>query len=222
MPASPAEPSGQAPPFTHRFLHRVEPAGVAAFLAVEARLMAAARRHPGFVAETVPTALGREAHGGRLLYQSELSFTTPGTFMGWMDCQERRDLLSAAERDGYRYEGRSDWEGYARWLGETAGRPAVPTWKVNLLVLLVLYPTVALLRVLLKPLPLDGPAGLLLGNVCTVALTGWWLVPWVSRLCRPWLEGTASRRHQRLTLASILVALGLMLQLFRSLPATSG
>lgn len=220
MPASPSEPSGQAPPFTHRFLHRVEPAGVAAFLAVEARLMAAARRYPGFVAETAPTAVGREPHAGRLLYASELSFTTPGTFMGWMDCQERRDLLCAAERGGYRYEGRSDWEGYARWLGE-AGGASVPVWKVNLLVLLVLYPTVAVLRVLLKPLPLDGPTGLLLGNVCTVALTGWWLVPWVSRLCRPWLEATASRHHQRLTLASILVALGLMLQLFRALPATS-
>ena len=182
--------------------------------------MAAARQYPGFVAETAPTAVGREPHAGRLLFASELSFTTPGTFMGWMDCQERRDLLSAAERDGYRYEGRSDWEGYARWLGE-AGGASVPVWKVNLLVLLVLYPTVAVLRVLLKSLPLDGPSGLLLGNVCTVALTGWWLVPWVSRLCRPWLEGTASRRHQRLTLASILVALGLMLQLFRALPATS-
>ncbi|MEA5443583.1 hypothetical protein [Cyanobium gracile] len=220
MPASPAHSSETAPPFTHRFLHRVEPAGLAAFLAMEDRLMAAARRHPGFVAETAPAPLGREPHAGRLLYASELSFTTPGAFMGWMDCQERRDLLSAAERGGYRYEGRSDWEGYARWLGE-ADRAAVPVWKVNLLVLVVLYPTVAVLRVLLRPLPLDAPTGLLLGNVCTVALTGWWLVPWVSRRCQPWLEGTGSQRGDRLTLAAILASLVLMLQLFRALPATS-
>ncbi len=194
--------------------------GGAAFLAMEDRLMAAARRHPGFVAETAPAPLGREPHAGRLLYASELSFTTPRAFMGWMDCQEPRDLLSAVERGGYRYEGRSDWEGYARWLGE-AGRAAVPVWKVNLLVLVVLYPTVAVLRVLLRPLPLDGPTGLLLGNVCTVALTGWWLVPWISRRCQPWLEGTASRRGHSLTLATILASLGLMLQLFRALPATS-
>ncbi len=219
MPASPAHPSETAPPFTHRFLHRVQPAGVAAFLAMEDRLMAAARRQPGFVAETAPAPLGRDPHGGALLYASELSFTTPGAFMGWMDCQERRDLLNAGERGGYRYEGRSDWEGYARWLGE-AGRAAVPVWKVNLLVLVVLYPTVAVLRVLLKPLPLDGPSGLLLGNLCTVALTGWWLVPWISRRCRPWLEGTASRRGASLTLVTILASLGLMLQLFRALPAT--
>jgi len=97
----------------------------------------------------------------------------------------------------------------------------VPVWKVNLLVLLVLYPTVEVLRVLLRSLPLDGPSGLLLANVCSVALTGWWLVPWVSRLCRPWLEGTGSRRGQRLTLTAILASLGLLLLLFRSLPATS-
>lgn len=65
------------------------------------------------------------------------------------------------------------------------------------------------------------PTGLLLGNVFSVALTGWWLVPWVSRRCRPWLEGTGSRRGQRLTLAAILASLVLMLQLFRALPATS-
>lgn len=220
MPASPAHPSETAPPFTHRFLHRVEPAGLAAFLAMEDRLMAAARRHPGFVAETAPSPLGREPHHGRLLYASELSFTTPAAFMGWMDCQERRDLLSAAERGGYRYEGHSDWEGYARWLG-AAGRAAVPIWKVNLLVLVVLYPTVAVLRVLLRPLPLDAPTGLLLGNAFSVALTGWWLVPWISRRCLPWLEGSGSRLGHRLTLATLLASLVLMLQLFRALPATS-
>ncbi|WP_216900584.1 hypothetical protein [Synechococcus sp. CCY 9618] len=219
MPPAPSNPGEGAPAFTYRFLHRIEPAGVERFLAVQERLMSAAHRYPGFVAETVPTPLGRESHGQRLLYQSELSFASPDAFMGWMDSRERRALLSPAEQGGYRYEGSSDWDGYAQWLqGSVDGE--LPAWKVNLIVLLVLYPSVMVLGVLLKPLPLDFPTALLLGNVCSVALTGWLLVPWASRLLQPWLEGSLGRRGRSLTLAGILLALVLMLQLFRTLPAT--
>lgn len=165
--------------------------------------------------------LGKEENGEGLLFQSELSFASPAHFMGWMDSQERRDLLNPAEHGGYRYVGSSDWDGYARWLSGAVSRQ-VPAWKVNLIVLLVLYPTVMVLGVVLRPLPLDAPTGLLLGNLCSVALTGWLLVPWASRLLQPWLEGTATRRARSLTLSGILVALFLMLQLFRALPATRG
>ncbi|MCP9797779.1 MULTISPECIES: hypothetical protein [Cyanophyceae] len=220
MPLTRSAPDTQGPPFHYRFLHRVAPAARTGFLELEERLRTAARGYPGFVAESLPLPLG-QADNGELLYESALTFATLADFLGWMDSPERRSLLNPAERGGYRYAGAGDWDGYARWLGE-AGRQRVPVWKVNLLVLLVLYPTVELLRVLLRPLPLDGPSGLLLANVCSVALTGWWLVPGVSRLCGPWLEGTGSRRGQRLTLTAILVGLALMLQLFRAMPATRG
>lgn len=219
MPPTRSSPDTSGPPFHYRFLHRVAPAARTGFLELEERLRTAARGYPGFVEESLPYPLGL-ADNGELLYESSLTFASLADFLGWMDSPERRNLLNPAERGGYRYAGDGDWDGYARWLGE-AVRRRVPVWKVNLLVLLVLYPTVEVLRVLLRPLPLDGPSGLLLANVCSVALTGWWLVPWVSRLCRPWLEGTGSRRGQRLTLTAILASLGLLLLLFRVLPATS-
>lgn len=206
MPPTRSSPDLPGPRFHYRFLHRVPPAARTGFLELEERLRTAARGYPGFVEESLPTSLG-QADNGELLYESALTFASLVDFLGWMDSPERRNLLSPAERGGYRYAGDGDWDGYARWLGE-AVRRRVPVWKVNLLVLL-------------RPLPLDGPSGLLLANVCSVAVTGWWLVPWVSRLCRPWLEGTSSRRGQRLTLTAILASLGLMLLLFRSLSATS-
>jgi len=208
------------PPFHYRFLHRIAPAARSGFLELEERLRAAARGYPGFVAETLPTPLG-QSENGELLYESALTFATLADFLGWMDSPERRGILNPAERGGYRYEGDGDWEGYARWLGE-AERGRVPVWKVNLLVLLVLYPTVMVVNLLERPLPLDRPAALLLGNMASVAITGWLLVPWASRLYRGWAEGQGRRREQALALGSILVALGLMLQLFRALPATSG
>lgn len=218
MPPTRSSPDVPGPPFHYRFLHRVAPAARTGFLELEERLRTAARGYPGFVEESLPMSLG-QADNGELLYESALTFATLADFLGWMDSPERRSLLNPAERGGYRYAGDGDWDGYARWLAE-AVRRRVPVWKVNLLVLLVLYPTVTVVNLLLRPLPLDPPAALLLGNVASVAITGWLLVPWASRRYRDWAEGMGSRRRRAFALASILAALGLMLQLFRSLPAT--
>jgi antibiotic biosynthesis monooxygenase (ABM) superfamily enzyme len=54
---------------------------------------------------------------------------------------------------------------------------------------------------------------MLLSNAITVALTGWFLVPWLSRIYQPWLE-ERSKRWQVMGTLSILGWLLLTLALF--------
>lgn len=216
-PSPPASASGDHS-FEYRFLHRVNAASLDQFLAIEERLKATVASYSGYLSEVGPTFLGAIEGGRVLLYESVIRFDSIQSFLGWMDSQERRFILNPAERAGYRFEGSADWDGYSQWLSESV-KKRVPGWKMNLLVLLVLYPTVMLLNALLRPVPWDFPAVLLLGNLCSVAITGWVLVPWASRVYRAWAEGTGSRRSQWLSLASIVVLLFLMLQIFRALPA---
>lgn len=36
---------------------------------------------------------------------------------------------------------------------------------------------------------------MLFGNFCSVAITGWFAVPWVSRLYQNWLEGKGTKKR---------------------------
>ncbi|WP_411875948.1 hypothetical protein [Vulcanococcus limneticus] len=217
-----ADPRG-APGFDYRLLHRVPATAVPQFLALEKRLQAAVQDFPGYRGESGPRYVGRiRGQAGQRtvhLYESILRFDGLQGFLQWMDSPIRRAMLQPAEQQGYGFEGSADWEGYSRWLALSVPGP-VPLWKTNLLVLLVLYPTVMGLTMALHGLPWDFPAKLLLGNVCSVAITGWLLVPWASRLYGPWAEGRGPRWQRALALASIVGVLVALLQLFRSLPST--
>ena len=63
------------------------------------------------------------------------------------------------------------------------------------------------------PLPLN----MLISNLITVLLTGYLLVPWLSRVYTNWLS-TASRRWTLTGCSTIVVAQGLLLLLFSTAP----
>ena len=91
---------------------------------------------------------------------------------------------------------------------------------MNLLVWLALYPSVMVLMWVsgstLGSLPL--PLNMLISNLITVLLTGYLLVPWLSRVYTNWLS-TASRRWTLAGCSTIVVAQGLLLMLFSTVPA---
>jgi antibiotic biosynthesis monooxygenase (ABM) superfamily enzyme len=86
-------------------------------------------------------------------------------------------------------------------------------WKENVLVLVGLYPTVILFSVVVAPhLAWTGDAlGMLLGNVVTVGLLGWPLLPWLRRRFAWWLHAAPGDRRTDLrggaTLAAVIGAL---------------
>ncbi|WP_231857189.1 hypothetical protein [Synechococcus sp. MIT S9509] len=62
---------------------------------------------------------------------------------------------------------------------------------------------------------------MLISNLITVLLTGYLLVPWLSRLYSKWLA-TTSRRWTLAGCSTIFVAQGLLLILFSIVPGIEG
>ena len=137
----------------------------------------------------------------------------------WLDSPQRRELLNQAEKlIDYQYRFRLDSNSFDQWI-QAKGTSPTPIWKVNLLVWLALYPSVMLLMWLSDPTlgNLPVPLNMLISNLITVLITGYLLVPWLSRLYAHWLS-TASRRWTLAGCSTILVAQGLLLTLFSKTP----
>lgn len=216
VPSEPQLASGGHDDSTFAFTadHRVEPGAEGAFLDAMARLFAAEARAPGFLSHDGPTQV---ATGPPLIYRSSSRWSDLDRWVGWMDSPQRRRLLQQAHQAGGGFQAHTNWRGYALWLARSTQGPP-PAWKINLLVLLVLYPSVLVMARLLRDLPADPPTTLLLANIATVSLTGWWLVPLVQRLYGGWLErrpGSYWRWAAPLSIAAVLLLARQMALLLR-------
>ena len=157
--------------------------------------------------------------GSALKVTTHVRFEELEQCIRWLDSPQRRELLNQAEElIGYQYRFHLEANSFDQWL-QAKGPSQTPIWKVNLLVWLALYPSVMLLMWLggttLGNLPL--PLNMLISNLLTVLLTGYLLVPWLSRLYTNWLS-TTSRRWTLAGCSTILVAQGLLLMLFSTAP----
>ena len=158
------------------------------------------------------------------VFRTSMRFTTIQQCMSWLDDPERRRLLLQEEEEaGFRFEGQGNWFGYGRWLSRRIKR-TVPTWKVNLLVLLTLYPTAMLLTPLLHALfpHASGATQMLVSNALCIATTSWLLVPAVSRAYRRWLEADSTPFQTWGALVSLLALIALFWWGFTNLPLTAG
>ncbi len=170
------------------------------------RLLAAERNWPGCLDTVGPDQID-SATPNRLITRTH--WRDVDCFVGWMVSRERSQLLKAMDGLGYSCSAETNWKGFAAWVAEDPQADAPPTWKVNLLVLLCLYPTVLILNSLINPLGLGYSSAILVGNICSVALTGWLLVPAAQRIYRRWISGGNSGRGNQLALLSIAALLGL-------------
>ena len=157
--------------------------------------------------------------GQSLEATTRIVFEDIGQCLSWLDSPERRRLLHQAEMSmNYRYRAKLEADSFDQWI--QVRRPEkVPIWKVNVLVWLALYPSVMVLTLMgsstLGQMPL--PLNMLISNGITVALTGYCLVPWLSRLYGGWLK-TSSNRITWVGLASVLSLQLILLVLFSRLP----
>ena len=158
--------------------------------------------------------------GSTLKVTTHVRFEELEQCLRWLDSPQRRELLNEAEElIGYRYRFHLEAGSFDQWI-QANGSSRTPIWKVNLLVWLALYPSVMVLMWVsgstLGSLPL--PLNMLISNLITVLLTGYLLVPWLSRVYTNWLS-TASRRWTLAGCSTIVVAQGLLLMLFSTVPA---
>lgn len=213
--------SGGQDSFEYHFEQRVNPRHLERFHRFSEQMRALASQRDGFLSLERQLV---EQHPDVCVFRTSMRFNTIQQCMSWLDDPQRRRLLLQEEEEaGFRFQGQGNWFGYGRWLSRRIKR-TVPTWKVNLLVLLTLYPTAMLLTPLLHALfpNASGSTQMLVSNALCVAATSWLLVPAVSRAYRRWLEGESNGLQTWSALMSLLVLIALFWWGFSHLPLTAG
>lgn len=208
---------GELPPANAGvFLHRVAPGKDSEFVAAQSDLT---QRSSGF-AGYEGTALFSADKAGQ--WMSVVRFRTGGQLAGWIRSHEREQALPRL-RGGLT----GDFAEVSRSapFGSTVriadGQPKItPGWKSAMLVVLCLYPTVMVITKFLAPelgrLGFAQSPSMFVGNVISVSLLQWVLVPTVSRPFRRWLDPIdgASARISLGGAAVVVLGYSLLLLIF--------
>ncbi|MGN2637582.1 antibiotic biosynthesis monooxygenase [Nocardia takedensis] len=208
------------PPGVGVFRHSVAAGRSAEFVATEVELVALSAGFPGFDGAAL---FGPGGPGG---WFSVLRFRTAGQLAAWLESEQRRAALPAL-----RSELTEDFSmavhstPFGSTLRTVDGRTRVtPTWKVAMLVLLVLYPTVMTLSRFLGPVLDEWGAppwlAMWLSQIVSVASMSWVLSPAAAAAFRRWLDPVDGAGWRRgLVGATVVAALyAATLALFASVP----
>ena len=176
----------------------------------QGRMGAAQQQFPGYIGQRVQAPVP----GTNNDWVAIVAFDSAEDLQRWEESPERQALVTESEPYVERYYVRPADSAFESWFAKSdAGGKPPPGWKLSAIVLLVLYPIVMLEFFTLNHLTVDvlhlNPAlGVFIGNAISVAITGFLLIPWASKLLNWWLvppEVDASRRTRQGT----LVVLGL-------------
>lgn len=139
-----------------------------------------------------------------------LRFDTADNLRAWLNsavCENLRDESSGLlEQGDYRVTRTS----FSSWLPSQERVANPPAWKVNAIVLLVLYPVVMLTIVFLNPHIAGLGTGVVtfIGNIIGVAATGFWLVPWAAGRLGTWLSPPPERSRRVTLVGTAFMLLG--------------
>jgi hypothetical protein len=189
---------------------RVKPGSDSWFAEWQGRMGAAQQQFPGYVGQRVQAPVP----GTNNDWVAIVAFETRADLERWETSPERKALVAESAPYVQRYDVRPADSAFESWFAKSddGGKPP-PGWKLSAIVLLVLYPIVMLEffsvnHLTTDVLRLDPALGVFIGNAISVAITGFLLIPWASRLLQWWLvppEAQASRR----TWQGVAVVVGL-------------
>lgn len=178
--------------------HPVNPSDEDAFLAWHERVADAERGFAGFRgAELFPPVTGIQEEW-TALYR----FDSDEHLDAWLESAERQRLLEEGKRFK-NFSLKRISAPFGSWFapaGGEGGGEAPAQWKTALSVLVGLYPTVVLLSLAITELWKKAELweSLLIGNILSVALLTWVVMPIVTRALRFWLEPEGGRADVRL------------------------
>ena len=189
---------------------RVKPGREAEYLKWEHKVAAAQSRARGLQGYRFEPAVPgvQEDHVAILRFDSQANLDA------WLESPERKKLIEEAEPLTVEFHARTVQSGFEQWFRDAAPPDAPPpaAWKMNMIVLLTLYPVVFLWGLLVGTpiltgvLKLNFPVALFIGNAFSVILTSY-LVPWTANRLSWWLTAPKpGRTLVHLQGASLLVA----------------
>ena len=132
----------------------------------------------------------------------------------WLDSPERKALLARGDKF-HNFDLRRVSNSFGSWLsfgGDGGVTVTPPSWKTALSVLVGLYPTVVLFTLGIRKLWPDAELweSLLLGNVLSVCLLTWVVMPVVTRALRFWLTPTPSAPEPRTDVIGAVASVGFL------------
>jgi uncharacterized protein len=189
---------------------RVKPGMEAEYLKWEHKIAAAQSKARGLQGYRFEPAIPgvQEDHVAILRFDSEANLNA------WLDSPERKKLVDEAAPLTAEFHTRTTHSGFEQWFRDVMpeGAPPPAAWKMNMIVLLTLYPVVFLwgllvgIPILAGALKLDFPVALFIGNAFSVGATGF-LVPWTANRVGWWLNPSAKKRRQLNALGAGLTVL---------------
>lgn len=187
-------------------VQRVPEEKVPQFLEWQRSATSAARSFPGYERTVVfPPSVG-----GRSEWVALIHFTNKPALDAWLASPIRKQWIERLRRELGDFELRQ-FQGLGDWFRSADDQGGPPGWKMALVVVFGLYPTVMLLAVALaRPLaPFPFAVRMLLSNVFSVCVLQWGVMPVLSRCLGRWLKP-----HPALSAASsLLIFVGLLLGL---------
>lgn len=186
---------------------RVKPGGEAAYRAWQDRIAAALSRAKGFRGYRLEPPIP----GVQEAWLVVIRFDSAADMNAWMESPARVALVKEAEPLTDDIQIRTTGGGLEQWFRVSSEAVSHAEWKMSMLVLLVIYPTVFLFDQLVgRPfLAANGVPpwlAMFLGNVACVSLMAF-LIPWTGRRFRWWLA--PSGRTLRGDLTGFAVVTGL-------------
>jgi antibiotic biosynthesis monooxygenase (ABM) superfamily enzyme len=197
---------------------RIKPGQEPAYRRWEQRIAAAQTRAPGFQGYRFEPPIA----GVQEDWLSILRFDTEEHLQAWMDSPERKELLKDASSFTEEFHARIARSGFDQWFPSGGAATAPPSaWKMNMVVLLLLYPivflfgTYVLTPYLLGWAQLPFPVALFISNVTSIVLLNY-MVPLLCKLLPWWLNAGATgfRRVNLAGWAMLWVLCALMVSIF--------
>jgi antibiotic biosynthesis monooxygenase (ABM) superfamily enzyme len=186
---------------------RVKPGSDAWFADWQGRMAAAQQQFPGYRGQRVQAPVP----GANSDWVAIIAFDTNENLLRWQESPEREALVEESTPYVERFAVRAADSAFESWFAKSdgAGKPP-PGWKLSAIVLLVLYPIVmleffTLNHITQDDLKLSLPIGVFIGNAISVAITGFFLIPWASKLLNWWLVPPLSEARRRTTRGLILM-----------------
>jgi len=218
-------PGGSASPVSAVISTRVKPGQQEAFLRWYRRISAIQARFEGFQGYKLEAPIP----GVQDDWVTILRFDSEAHLEAWLNSEQRKHILQDADAFSLDTHIRKVRVGFESWFkfADAQQQSSPPMWKINMIILLALYPTVFLFSIFVHT-PLLIHRGMpfwlaiFVGNAFSTMLLGWAVIPFLSKVFNWWLTPlgrTAPAR--RITWAGTVLVLclyALLLLAFSHLP----